>query len=489
MNQRRVPAFFSILICISLLSSLLIFTVAHRAHAAPYPSLKTAPLETLQQAVDMCPPEKKALFEIVVHPPAFSIWPGQKIQVSWRINFQNGERWIFPVFLRKTDKEGGEEVPPIWMLSIDSAELPKGLTTYHLVTYCGVDRIDLALAPKPLIENMPHSVMGGESIRIFGKHFNDWDPDLLREARIIEQGGERTLKIEKWNDNEIVATLPEDAYTGRQRFYIKSGRTKRRFRRSVDIPLAVVYRERFPLLSLTALLEKVFYGMDIHLNNFGPQRSGPRLLEKDAYIRFGAERGAERVYLNIPEYDIDTGETGVADKGTPRAKYYINDINMDNVKVFSKEDGWSMTLYFEKMQDELIGIDPENLDIRAYVSVEERPPALQLDNLKVVVDFDLKAEDGVMVVSPKKIETFGDISGSGTNCLYKSIEVCEQLKEAYGVELIDQLSEKIGAFFALESTRALFAEAVDPWLADYGMGEVIEINRSNDEVVIDYLPR
>ena len=437
----------------------------------------------------MCPPQKRALFEIIVHPPAFHIWPGQKVQVKWTVNFQNGERWIFPVFLRKTDKEGGEEVPPIWMLSIDSSELAKGPTTYFLVTYCGVDRIDLALAPKPLIESLPRSAMKGGSIRILGKNFNEWDPHLFREARIIEQGGERSLKIEQWNDNEIVATLPKDLYTGRQRLYIVSGRTKRRFRRSEAVPLAVVYRERFPLLSLTALLDKVFYGMDIHLNNFGPQRSGPRLMEKDAYIRFGTERNAERVYLEIPEYDIDTGPLGANGEGAPKAKYYVNDINMDNVKVLAKEDGWSMTLYFEKMQDELIGIDPENLDIRAYVSVEERPPALQIDDLKVVVDFDLKAEDGIMVVSPKKIETFGTIGGYGTTCIYKSIEVCEQLKEVFEKELIDQLSGKIGAFFALESTRALFAEEMDPWLADYGMGEVIDIRRTNDEVIIDYLPR
>ncbi|MEE9543768.1 MAG: hypothetical protein V3V95_08300, partial [Thermodesulfobacteriota bacterium] len=352
-----------------------------------------------------------------------------------------------------------------------------------------VERFDLALAPKPIIESAPRSAMGGESIRILGKNFDDWDPQLFREVKIIEQGGERSLKIESWSDNEIVATLPDDAYTGRQKFYIQSGRTKRRLRRSDDVPLAVVFRERFPLLSLTALLEKVFYKMDIHLNNLGSQRSGSRLMERDAYIRFGKERGTERIYLKIPEYDINSGEKSATDKEAPHAKYYINDINMDNVKVFNKEDGWSMTLYFEKMHDELVGIDPENLDIRAYVSVEERPPTVQLDNLKVVMDFDLKAEDGVMTVLPKKIETFGDFGGSGTNCIYKSTEICGQLKDFYKTKLIGQLSERLNAALTIKSTRAFLAKEMDPWLADYGMGEVIEIRRTNDEVIIDYLPR
>lgn len=465
----------------------MILSAAIDTYAAAYPSLKNAPMEALQQAAESCPPEKKATFDIAVHPPAFHIWPDQKVLVNWKINNQKGEKWIFPVYLRKVTQGIGEEVPPIWMLSIDSSKLPKGITTYYLVTYCSIKRIDLALKPKPMIESAPRTVMSGGTIRILGKDFNDYDPHLLREARIIEQGGERTLKIEEWSDTEIVATLPEDAYPGRQKFYIVSGRTKRRFRRSEEIPMAVVYRERFPLLSMTALLEKVFYKMAIHLNNYGPQRSGPRFMEKDAYIRFGAERGSERIYLEIPEYDLDTGKPGAEGEKAAKARYYVNDINKDNVKVFSKEDGWSMTLYFEKMHDELIGIDPDNLDIRAFVSVEERPPAIQLDDLKIVIDFELTAENGVMVVKPKKIESFGDITG--TNCNYKSIEVCAQLKEFYNKELIERLTETLNTAFTMDKTRAFFAGAMDPWLADYGMGEVIDVRRENEEIVIDYLPR
>jgi hypothetical protein len=488
MDKRRIPASTRILISAALLSALLIIGVAAKSHAAPYPSLKNAPLETLLQAAESCPPNKKAVYDIIVHPPAFHIWPGQKIQVRWKINSQDGKRWIFPVYLRKVGTDIGEEVPPIWMLSIDSAELASGLVTYNLLTYCGVEKFDLALSPKPTILTAPRSAIRGGSIQITGEHFNTWDPHLLREVRIIEQGGERSLEIEEWSDTKIVATLPEDAYPGKQKLYIVSGRTKRRFRRSVEIPMAVVDREAFPILTITALLEKVFYKMDIHLNNYGPQKSGSRLIEQDAYIKFGEERDAEKTYLNILEYDLSYGEEKT-EKEAPGGRYYINDINMDYVKVFSKEDGWSMTLYFEKMHDELIGVDPENLDIRAYVSVAERPPAVQLDNLSVVVDFDLTAEDGIMRVSPKNITSSGDIGGSNTNCQFKSMEICTQLKEVFDRELLKQLTEKLNAALNLASTRNFIGEATDPWLEDYSMGEVIDVKRVGDEVIIDYLPR
>ncbi len=496
MEKKKPSTTHSLSIRIFLLSALfIILGPAFDLHAASYPSLKDTPIEKLELAAKNCPPEKRAKFSLTVHPPAFHLWPNQKVLISWWVNNQKGERWIFPVYLRKAGREGGEEVSPIWMHSIKSSDLPEGLNTYYLVTYCGVARIEIAKAPRPEITSYPISALRGDTIRITGKHFNDWDPKLLREIKILEQGGTRDLKIEEWSDNEITATLPEDLFFGRQKLYVASGTTKGRSRRSEELPMAVVNQDDFPSLTMASLLEDVFSRMDIRLNNYGSQRSGSRLLEKDAYISFSKEPDSERFYLDIPEYKlvIDTrsplsGETTDEQK-VGHYSYYLNNINMDNVTVSRLGDGWSMTIYFEKMDDELIGVDTDNTDIRAFVPVEKRPLRMQLNNLKVVVDFDLTARDGVMVVSQKKVESFGSLSSTEAGCIFNSVDICERLKEVYEVELLKQISKRMELALDAESTRAFFAEAVDPWLAGYSMGEVIELTLDGDDVIINYLPR
>ncbi|MBE9531981.1 MAG: hypothetical protein IME98_04160 [Proteobacteria bacterium] len=466
----------------------IILSLASKVDAAQYPSLKDASIEELEIAAKNCPPEKMAKFSVTVHPPAFHLWPNQKVLISWWINNQKDERWIFPVYMREDNKDNGKEVSPIWMHSIKSSELPEGLNTYYLTTYCGVARIEIALAPRPEITDYPTSVMGGETIKITGNHFNHWNPELLRKVYINEQGGLRALKVEQWSDTEITVTLPEDLYPGRQKLFVASGTTKSRSRRSEELPLAVVYQEDFPTLTMASLLEDIFSKMDIRLNNYGPQRSGSRLIEKDSFITFNREPGTERFHLSIPEHTILAFPTSENEKEGDLFSYYINDLNMDNATVTKLRDGWSMTFYFEKIDDELIGVDTDNLDIRAYVPVHERPLNLQIDDLKIVVDFDLTARGGDMVIAQKKIESFGSISGSEAGCLYNEQDVCKELSTFQEKEVLAQLSKVMALALDAKSTHALFAEAVKPWRAGYSMGEIIEVALDNSDVILNYLP-
>ncbi len=496
MEKREPSTTHFLLIRIFLLSALfIILSPALDIHAAPYPSLTKTSIKDLELAAQNCPPQKRAKFSVTVHPPPFHLWPNQKVLLSWWVNNQKGERWIFPVYLREVGKEGGEQVSPIWMVTIKSSDLPKEHNTYYLTTYCGVARIDVAMAPRPEIMIYPISALRGDTIRIAGEHFNDWDPKLLREIKILEQGGARALKIEKWSDNEIIATLPEDLFFGRQKLYIASGTTKGRSRRSEELPLAIVNQDDFPSLTIASLLEDVFSKMNIRLNNYGSQRSGSRLKEKDAYISFGEESDSERFYLDIPEYKLVIDKTSqvpgkdILIQKAGHYSYYLNNINMDNVTVSRQGDGWSMTIYFEKIDDELIGVDTDITDIRAFVPVEKRPLRLQLDNLKVVVDFDLTAIDGVLAISHKKVESFGSLSSSESGCIFNSVDICERLKEVFETELLKQLSKAMELALAAPSTSAFFAAEVDPWLAGYSMGEVIELTVDGDDTILNYLPR
>jgi hypothetical protein len=496
MAKRETSKRLLLSIAISLLIALFIcLSLGVETRAAQFPSLKNAPIEELEKAALNCPSEKRARFSVTVHPPAFHLWPNQKVLISWWINNQQGERWIFPVYLRERGKQGGQEVSPIWMHSLKSSELPDGLNTYYLTTYCGVAKIEVAKAPRPEIISYPVSAMIGETIRITGKHFNHWDPELFREVRIIEQGGSRALKIEQWSDTEITVTLPEDLYPGRQKLYVASGSTKLHSRRTGELPLAVVYQESFPSLAFTSLLEDIFSKMDIHLNNYGPQRSGSRLIENDAYIRFNKEPGTERFFVKLPEHNIITfpppiggGEPHAESEADPFS-YYLNDLNMDNVTVIRENDGWSMTFYFESIDDELIGVDTDNLDIRAYVPIHERPLNVQIDNLRIVLNFDLTAKDGDMIISQKKVESFGSLSGGDKGCLYNGQDICGELTDFHEKEILTQLSNIMELALGAPSTRALFALAAQPWLKAYSVGEVIRVTLDNDNVTLNYLPR
>ncbi len=489
MEKREPSSTPHLSIRILLLSALfIILSFAPNADGAQFPSLKDTPIEELEVAAKNCPPDKMARFSVTVHPPAFHLWPNQKVLISWWINNQKGERWIFPVYLREDGKTEGTEVSPIWMHSIKSSDLPEGLNTYYLTTYCGVAKIEVAMAPRPKITDYPISIMGGDTIKISGKYFNHWDPKLLREVKIIEQGGPRALKIEEWTDTEITVTLPEDLYPGRQKLYVASGTTKARSRRSRELPLAVVYQEDFPTLTMASLLEDIFTRMDIRLNNYGPQRSGSRLIENDSFISFNREPGTERFHLTIPEHTILAFPDSEDEKEGDPFSYYINDLNMDNATVTKSSDGWSMTFYFEKIDDELIGIDTDNLDIRAYVPIHDRPLNLQIDDLKVVVDFDLTARDGDMIITQTKVESFGSLSGSEAGCLYNEQDVCKELTGFHEKEILAQLSNVMALALDAKSTHALFAEAVKPWRAGYSMGEIIEVALDNNDVILNYLP-
>jgi hypothetical protein len=353
--------------------------------------------------------------------------------------------------------------------------LPEGTNTYYLTTLCGFARIDINKASPPHIEEATGYILRGNRITITGKDFRDWMRTAYRKVMITEPGQVKEVEVINWSDTEITALVDDSVLPGRRELFIDSGLDRGHRRESNRVPITVVKREAFPALNVIKLLEDLFKGTTININNRASRLGGSKLKRGDAYVQLGSELGGARVDLKIPEYTF---------KPTPdnKVNYYVNDIRMDAVRVGERGGGFVMTLYFENLHDEFVG------DLMTEDRSLGTPPSIQLDNLRINIQFDLVPKEGLMTLKQSYVEVLGDWRGSGPSCDYGTVNICSELHKRYKSDIREQLKEKLDQMLSLPENKTAIALAIKPWLRSNNLNEVTRVRLEKNEIVIDYIP-
>ena len=189
--------------------------------------------------------------------------------------------------------------------------------------------------------------------------------------------------------------------------------------------------------------------------------------------------GGNHVYLKIPEYVIKLGRDDLGNKLSVR--YYLNDINMDAVRVSERGKGFEMTLYLENLHPEFQGDLLVENDFGP-------PPDIHVDNLSVKIFFKLMAEDGQITVKVGGVNVEGDFRGSGPFCNYGPANICSELYPRYVKDIRNQLKKAVEKILSSRTNRAAIGGAIRPWLNYNGLNEVTDVELVGQELIVDYIP-
>lgn len=446
-------------------------------------ALDRAPIEDIVSATSLCRPDEVPRITFLSKPEAMKAWPEEYVQMRWAIIDAKGSSWPHPVYLRIGERvhDGaapGERVASIWVKNFKAAQLPEGLVSYYIVTRCGVAFAHVGKVPLPKILSAPNYALRGAEITVKGANFMDWRDDEFRSAVLIEPGQTRPIDIVSWSDKEIRARVSDDVLPGRRELYVETGLRKDRQRASNSMPILVVKQASFPAINVTHLLQDVFSRAKIRINTYKPRRDAEPYTADDSYVSLDTGYGSTRLDMLIGEYTFDVASENAS------VNYYLNDINLDSARVQARENDFLMTMYFEDLHDEFTA-EVKGLPIGSRLAP---PPAVQIDNLRVVVSFDLGASDGLLTVEPKKVEVLGDFRGSSSSCDYAGANVCEALFNKYENDVVNQLGFLVVEMISGPTGKSAISKALKPWHSTHGMGEITRATLADGSVVFDYVP-
>lgn len=141
-----------------------------------------------------------------------------------------------------------------------------------------------------------------------------------------------------------------------------------------NVPLTTT---RIPAVIMTSLIQDLFDGTEIRLNNHGPgSPRGSWYKPDDSWIRLPEALGGLELPLDIP-----IGRGGAF-------QYYVRDVNLSAVRVTRQADAVAIRLLFESESVELKGYcwgTNSMIDLDCPVGPDDSAPDVQIDNLIVTI--------------------------------------------------------------------------------------------------------
>jgi hypothetical protein len=294
-------------------------------------------IEEVRRSRTHCADEPNMSF--TVSPPSGEVYPGEFVELQWRVRRGDGGPWTEPVYLRSAPGRyrgtpptaafgPGEEVladGPRAHRRFRAEELGDGAITYQLTTVCGSVELAVSLAPSPVIDEIeplicarriseiPDSESGlpprrcPEVLRVRGHGFGS---DSLPYRRLLlEMGGrQQELEIVSWSNIEIVAHLPGVLAAGLYPVTVVKGRSRGHSLQSRDAA-----RVTWETWIDRALMEVVVVGTlstaRMRLDNIGPRRCDvPIWRPVDPFVRenYTDARGQRAVRLVARTLDDGT---------------------------------------------------------------------------------------------------------------------------------------------------------------------------------------
>ncbi len=194
-----------------------------------------------------------------------------------------------------------------------------------------------------------------------------------------------------------------------------------------------------PKSKLTGLLNTVFSGMRIHINNFGPRHGKSWYLPNDTYIEIF---GRQTILSNISE--IKRGVRG-------RKRYYINDFNMESARASFDGDKLKIVLTMETNGREIKGMCRKCLRGTDDSSVAD----LNLTDPKFEIKASLTALNCSITFREIEVKYLGGVDGRGF------VEIVDGIVERRMRPIIEK-----GIKDALNANRTLIAEKLRPVFGD-----------------------
>lgn len=230
---------------------------------------------------------------------------------------------------------------------------------------------------------------------------------------------------------------------------------------------------RIPAPLVAGLVEATAQGTQMHLNNHGPRRGNSWQVANDSYVRLPSILGGGEYRFNIPEAvrDLDCG-WACPDLGD--AKFYVNDVNLDQVQLKWQNPTFKLSLFLESRDREIKGHNTGRLNI---------VPDLEMNNARLDVYVKPIAWNGRLSYSVVKTDFKADMQATG-GCNIPKLDVCDWLFD-YKDKLATQVKNQVLTRLNDPALRDRVADAIQPELQRQGIGQVTRVKTSGNDLIIE----
>ena len=251
---------------------------------------------------------------------------------------------------------------------------------------------------------------------------------------------------------------------------------------------------RVAVPALRQALEASLRGLEVHLNNYGPEgaeREHSWHRADDAYLRLPPALGGSVFRFDLPE------SRSVA--GPFRLLYYVNDLNVraDGVAVEALPDTAAgllrVFLPFEEEGKEFKGhcLSRTFLGTRGCLGSKDRiAPDIELAAAGVALTLRPEVFEGGLTLAAEAVVLRGTVQAGGVCKLdlgVASFDICDTLAD-YEADLRAQVEQRVGAALVEGEVQAEIATALRPLLDALGIGTVVYVEREGAALVIGHTP-
>lgn len=249
-----------------------------------------------------------------------------------------------------------------------------------------------------------------------------------------------------------------------------------------NVPLTTT---RIPAVILTSLIEDLFDDTEMRLNNAGPESPrGSWYKPDDSWIRLSEDLGGEELPLDVP-----AGRGGAF-------QYYVNDVNLSDVRVTREVDAVAIRLFFESAGVELKGYcwgTRSMIDLDCPVGPDDSAPDIQIDNLSVKILLPParfvpdRGPVGISYGDPRVLATAA-VQARG---VCEVVDVCSLLID-YERLILTGIEEGLESLLRQRWIKAVVAEGLGAATADPPLGPIGDVNSvwfEGTDLVIRHRPR
>jgi hypothetical protein len=223
--------------------------------------------------------------------------------------------------------------------------------------------------------------------------------------------------------------------------------------------------KRISAALVTSLIEGVFRGSVLHLNNYGPRHQQTWHKADDSFIRLGADAGGSELWFDIAEIPGASGR-----------RYYVSELNLSRLVVGPDKDGIKLLLDLEPRGAEVKGRCADDLD--CFAAADDAAPDFAVTNARLELRL-IPGPDpaGGLAYGPVRAAFFMTVDGRGLGELSAGL-IERQIKpavEAAARRALDQVT-----------VHDRVAAALRPTLQAMQIASVAGAHIEGEDLVIEY---
>jgi hypothetical protein len=223
-----------------------------------------------------------------------------------------------------------------------------------------------------------------------------------------------------------------------------------------------------PLLS--AIANKLVQGSQLRLNNLGPKRGKSWHKANDSYLRLPAQFGGGEFRFDLPEKTINLVGT---------AHFYVNDWNLERTEITWQRSHFRLSLFLESEGREIKGFHTGFISLR-----DGGIPDAEINQARLDIDIKPVVEKGRLSYWVTATNFNASIQATGA-CKILGFDLCNTLFK-YRKELTSQVAAQVQNQLNDPSVRDRVTEALQPALAQLGIGTITELSLNEENWVIRY---